>query len=445
MAVPIIDYKSRVASRPNERAVAAAVGTPSGRGRMLGERERTRRARPDAVRDERPPDPAGVVSQPTDWTLLLVTLMLVGIGMVMVYSSSTAIGAAKFGGSGFFMVRQAMRAAVGLGLLWMAAYRLPVDRLRRLSPILLLIGTALLLVPLVGNTTYRGASRWLHLFGVTFQPSELVKFVLILFLADRLARQQDRLASFVHGLLPHLVILVVVLGLIVVEPDLSTTVAIALIAGAIMLAARVRTRHLLVLAFAAGGIVALLIMAESYRMSRLTGFMGLFGTAHSPSYQIQQGFVALGSGGVIGRGLGRSLQKYFFLPEPYTDSIFPIIGEEFGLVGTLTVVALYGVFGWRGVRVARQQATLFRFLLAVGITANVMVYASLNTAVMTGLLPATGLPLPFISYGGSAMVLNLAATGVLAALSRQRRADDTPGPERARRPQTTLHYRSYAT
>ena len=275
-----------------------------------------------------------------DWPLLSVVFALVGIGMVMVYSSSTVIGAAKFGSSGFFVLNQSVRVAIGLLVLWATAYKLRVGPLQKVSPIILALAVLLLPVPLIAGAEYKGACRWIHFYGLTFQPSELARFAVVLFLADRLSSQQKRLSSFVHGLLPHVLILVIVLTLIVVEPDLSTTIAIALIAGAIMLVAGVRARHLLLLAGVAAVMVIVLVIAEPYRVARLTGFLRLFGDTHSPSYQIQQGFVALGSGGLFGRGLGQSLQKYFFLPEPYTDSIFPVIGEEFGVFGALGVVEI---------------------------------------------------------------------------------------------------------
>ena len=185
-----------------------------------------------------------------------------------------------------------------------------------------------------------------------------------------------------------------------------------------MVAAHVRTRHLLLLGGTTLVIVAALIAAEPYRLDRISGyFHGDF--AGSASYQIQQGFVAMGSGGIFGRGLGQSLQKYLFLPEPYSDSVYPIIGEEFGLLGTLGVLTLYGVFAWRALVVILAQTSLYRFLLATGLAASILVYAGLNICVMTALLPPTGLPLPFISYGGTSLVLSLAAVGLLLRLSRQ--------------------------
>lgn len=351
-----------------------------------------------------------------DHILGAVLLALLGIGTVMVFSSSTVIASAKFSSPAYFVIRHSLHLLVGF-VVFAVAYRFPVERLRKLAPMIILVAVILLLLTLLVGNTHKGAQRWLSIAGVSFQPSEFAKFALILFLAERLSRQQERLRSFVDGLLPHLVIIGIVLALIVAQPDLSTAIAIALISGVVFIAARVRMRHLLLLGSLLTACITLAVSMEPYRMSRITGFLGGT-TAIESNYQIHQGFVAMGSGGLFGRGLGRSLQKYFFLPEPYTDSVFPIIGEEFGFIGTLAVLGLFAAFGWRAMLTIKKQQTLFRFLLATGLAANVMVYASLNIMVMTGLLPATGLPLPFISYGGTALLVNLAGVAVLFRLSR---------------------------
>jgi len=348
-------------------------------------------------------------SQPLDVILLAVTVMIVGFGATMVYSSSSVIAAEKFGGPAHFMVRQVTRAVLGF-LCLLAALFIPVDRVRKYFPHLAFASFSLLLLPALFSVAYKGARSWVNLLGVTLQPSEIVKFALILYLADRLTKHQERLESLKDGVLPLIGLICIPLGIIVLEPDVGTAVAMASVFGVMMFVANIRMRHILPLMGAVALAVYVLIIIEPYRLKRLEA-----------GYQIQQGFVAMGSGGLLGRGLGRSIQKYFFLPEPYTDSILPVIGEEFGFIGTVAVVLLFCLFGWRGLRIAYQQATLFRFLLATGLTANILMYALLNMAVMTALLPTTGLPLPFISYGGSSLVLNLAGTGLLLNLSRQRR------------------------
>ncbi len=384
-----------------------------------GLRMKTAAATPDRAGSERTETTSVALESVPDYALAGASLLLVGIGTVMVYSSSTVIAAAKFDSAAFFMIRHAQHLVAG-ALVFLVAYRLPIDRLRRAITPFLFASFVLLVAPLVVGEAHKGAQRWISVFGFSFQPSEVMKFALILFLSDRLASQQERLRSFRDGLLPHLIITGAALALIVVEPDLSTAVAIALIAGTIMIAARVRARHLFVLGGGALAAVALLIAEEPYRLERITGYVA-GDLAGGASYQIQQGFVAMGSGGVFGRGLGQSLQKYFYLPEPYSDSVYPIIGEEFGLLGTLGVLAIYGAFAWRALVVILAQESLFRFLLATGLAANVLVYAALNIGVMTALLPPTGLPLPFISYGGTSLVFNMAAVGLLLGLSRQQR------------------------
>jgi cell division protein FtsW len=357
--------------------------------------------------------PGVAVEQPIDWLLLSVTVIIVGFGATMVYSSSTVIAAAKFDGPMFFMTRQVIRALIGCGLLAGACW-LPLESARKYSRYVLIAALLFLLVPAMLSVATKGAKSWVHLLGVTFQPSEFVKLTLIFYLADRLSQHQERLASLKDGVLPHVAMLCVPLGLIVLEPDVGTAVAMASVFGVMMFAANVRIRHLLLLLASAAAVVVILILIEPYRMKRIEA-----------GYQIKQGLVAFGSGGISGRGLGRSLQKFFFLPEPYTDSIFPIIGEEFGFIGTVSIIVLFLVFAWRGLRIAYQQPSLFRFLLATGLTANILMYALLNMLVVTAIIPATGLPLPFISYGGSSLILNLASVGFLLNMSGTRRLDDS--------------------
>jgi cell division protein FtsW len=361
-----------------------------------------------------------------DYALLTATFILLGIGAVMVYSASSVVASSRYASSTYFLMRHLFRAVIGLGLL-LVFTRIPTEILRSIGGIALLAGMVMLMVLLVMKVVdpsgaAKGAYRWFRLPYVSFQPSEFVKFTFIVFLAGRLSRQQGDLGHFTKVVLPHLVLLSLALGLILFQPDLSTAVAIALVSGVIMFAAGMRIRHAAFLVVLMLIVVVILIRIEPYRMDRLMDFWlvaKIRGEPVKPSYQIFQGFVALGSGGIFGRGLGQSLQKYFFLPEPHTDSILPVIGEEFGLVGTLTVLVLFAFYGREGMRIARMQKNVFSYLLAVGLTANIMIYATLNAAVMLGLLPATGLPLPFISYGGSALILNLASTGVLLRLDME--------------------------
>ena len=395
MGTPVIDARSL--NWVHER-LGHAAGAPSGETRAA---ERDDRA---ASEGQAPLS----VSQPVDMLLLAVTLIIVAFGATMVYSSSSVIAAQKFGGPAHFMMKQVTRAALGI-LCLVAAIWVPTERVRRYIPYVALGSFFLLLLPALLSVAYKGARSWVNLLGVTLQPSEVVKFTLIFYLADRLTKHQERLESFKDGVLPLIGLICLPLGLIVLEPDVGTAVAMASVFGVMMFVANMRVRHIIPILVAMAAAVWILIIIEPYRVKRLQA-----------GYQIQQGFVAMGSGGLFGRGLGRSVQKFFFLPEPYTDSILPIIGEEFGFIGTAAVVLLFGFFGWRGLLIAHRQPTLFRFLLATGLTASILMYALINMAVMTNLMPTTGLPLPFISYGGSSLVFNLLGTGFLLNLSRQR-------------------------
>ncbi len=433
MANPVVDVSSL--RRARSAAEPAAGGTQSvpAAARPAGTRRRRRRfiehARLGALlrlgrRTDRPRQVAGQ-QPPLDYTLLGVTLVLTGVGAVMIYSASSVLAASKYESSTFFLVRHLVRVALGLGLLW-AATHVRAEWIRKFSVPMLVAAVGLLVVLLVMKAVdpsgaAKGAYRWLRLPGVSFQPTELVKFAFIFFLADRLASQQGELSDFKRIVAPHFVLLGTALLLIVLQPDLSTAVAIALISGVIMLAAGLRIRHAAFLLAVMTAAVTALINLEPYRIRRILDFWllsKLRGTEEQLSYQIWQGFVALGSGGLFGRGPGHSLQKYFFLPEPHTDSVFPILGEELGLIGTLGVVILFGVLGRQGLRIAARQQKLYCFLVAVGLTANIMIYATLNISVMLGLVPATGLPLPFLSYGGSAMLFNLGSVGLLLSLGR---------------------------
>ena len=376
--------------------------------------------------------------QSFDYILLAVVLVLTGMGTVMVYSSSSVLAAARFEDASFYLLRHVSRVIVGIAAMY-GATRLPIRTIGRISGGLMVVSIGLLVVLLVmklvdPSGAAKGAYRWIRLPGFSFQPSEFARLAFLFFLASMLSKQQKRLADFKQGVLPHVVILGIVLGLIVAQPDLSTAVAIAVTAGIVLLAAGMRIRHALLLGGVMIGAVVVLTWIEPYRMRRVTDFWLLSllsGEESQMSYQIRQGFVAMGSGGIFGRGLGQSLQKYFFLPEPHTDSVFAIVGEEFGILGTLTIVALFAVLGRQGYRIAVRQTELFPYLLAVGLTAGIMVYGTLNICVMLGLVPATGLPLPFMSYGGSAIVFNLFSVGLLLNLSRTTGRTDGGGASSA--------------
>jgi cell division protein FtsW len=275
----------------------------------------------------------------------------------------------------------------------------------------------LVLVPPLGQSI-NGTRRWLRLGPLSFQPVELAKFALVLYLASFLRRREAVLGSFCHGFLPVLLVAGAMAGLTVLQPDLGNSLALVLLALALAYLAGGRVTHMAAVAAAALPVVALLIALKPYRWRRMVAFMAPWDDPQGSGFQIIQSFLALGSGGLLGRGLGESRQKLFYLPEPYTDFIFAIIGEELGLMGTAAVVALFAALVWRGLRIGARAPDAFGSYLALGLTIMIATQTLVNVGVVTGALPTKGLPLPFISFGGSALLMTLFSTGVLLNISQ---------------------------
>ncbi|MBI3620955.1 MAG: putative lipid II flippase FtsW [Nitrospirae bacterium] len=354
--------------------------------------------------------------------VIVVALLLVG-SVVMVYSASSAVAMERYDDAGYFLKRQLLW--VGVGVLAMAVTaQMNVWGWQRLALPLLLLSAALLalvLLPSIG-TTVNGARRWLRLSGWSVQPSELAKLAVICYLARYLAAHADRIAEFRRGVLPPLIICGALVMLVLAEPDFGTASVIAILTLLLLFVGQVRLSHLGALALAAAPAAALLIASSPYRRQRFLAFLNPWENAQTSGFQIVQSLLAMGRGGVGGLGLGESRQKLFFLPEPHTDFIFSVIGEELGLIGTVVVLALFLVFFWRGLVIAQRAEEPFLRYLAVGITAMIGVQALLHMAVVIGLLPTKGLTLPLLSYGGSSLVVDLAAVGILLAICRQRAA-----------------------
>ena len=371
--------------------------------------------------------------------LVLVTLGLVAFGLVMVYSASSGRAAVANGDPAYFLKRQALYAVIGLVAMAVLS-RVPFPRLKPLAGPLLLTSFVLLVAVLVMGTSVNGARRWLPVGIIDFQPSELAKLALCLWLAGLLAR---RAAPQTLGELSRPIGLVVLTacGLIIVEPDLGTSIAIVLMASAMLAVAGTPSR---VLAGAGATLVGLALAAiwlEPYRRERLFAFMDPWADPEGAGFQTVQAMIALGSGGVFGVGLGESVQKINYLPEANTDMIFAVIGEELGLVGSGAVVAAFVVFGWAGFNVALRCRDPFGKLLAAGITALVAGQALVNLAAVLGLAPLTGIPLPFVSYGGSSLIVGLAAVGILLNIAVNHAAVEAPArmPDRRRRDSRTRH------
>ena len=355
-----------------------------------------------------------------DQVLLLVAGTLTAFGLVMVFSASEVQGWMFYHNSAYFFERQALWCLLGVGLLWAAA-RLDYHRLRALAApiaVLTVLLLVLVLLPHVG-LELNGARRWLKLGPLQMQPAELAKIGGLLFMAAWLERHRDRIRSLEHGVAPFLALLALLTGLIILERDLGTTMIVAAILLSQFLVAGGRRCHLLLLVLVVGLSVVVFIRMEPYRLHRIVAFLHPWSDPLYTGFQPIQSLLALGSGGIFGVGLGQSIQKYLWLPFAHTDFIFAIVGEETGLIGTTAVLAGFALFTYRGFRIALKAPDVFGSLCASGITVWISLQALVNVAAVTVTLPTTGIPLPFISYGGSSLALSLLAVGILMNIASQ--------------------------
>ena len=371
----------------------------------------------------RKPLPAPITTgRPVDKQLLSAVLTLLGVGLLAISSAGVFYGQSRFGNPYYFLQRQFFFGVLpGLVALWFFA-KVDYHFWRRFSfPffVITLVCLVLIFIPGLGNKIY-GASRWLQIGAFSFQPSEMAKLSVILYLSAWLARQgRKQVGDFYEGLLPFLFILTLLAFLIIKQPDTGTLGLIFFIAFSIFFAAGARLSHLGLIVGGAGAFLAALIAVEPYRLERFTVFMD---PTHDPQgfgYQISQALLAIGSGGWFGLGLGHSRQKFNYLPEPVTDSIFAIFSEEVGFIGALALIGLFLWLAMRGLRAARRAPDEFGRLAATGITAWIVFQAFINIAAITALIPLTGIPLPFVSYGGTSLVFLLAGSGILLNISSQ--------------------------
>jgi cell division protein FtsW len=391
--------------------------------------------------------------------LILVTLGLVAFGLVMVYSATSASAALANGDPAYYLKRQAVYACLGL-VLMVALSRVDYRALRALAPALMVTSLVLLLAVLVLGRSANGARRWISFGPAAFQPSELAKVALAVWAAAYLARRRPpRTLSELWR--PMGLLTVVFCGLILVEPDLGTAIGIVVMLAAMLLVAGTPTRTLGAGLGIAGALGLLAVWLEPYRRARLFSFLNPWQDAQGAGFQTVQAMIGLGSGGIFGVGLGQSVQKTNYLPEAHTDMIFAIIGEELGLVGATAVIAAYCAFAYAGLKIALDCRDPFGKRLATGLTALVCGQAAINLAAVMGLGPLTGIPLPFVSYGGSSLVVALACVGILlniagnagakrASVPDRGRGDRRPRPARARdrrgaaRPRSTSDVRRVA-
>ncbi|MFH1138919.1 MAG: putative lipid II flippase FtsW [Pseudomonadota bacterium] len=359
-----------------------------------------------------------------DYALILVSMSLIGLGLVMVFSSSSVLAQKRFGDPFYFFRPQIIYACLGL-ILMLIARKLPYQWHCRLAyPYLLgiIILLILVMIPGVGHRA-GGASRWLRFAGISFQPSEFAKLALVFYLSYSLAAKRDKVKRFEVGLFPHLVILGVLVGLVVAEPDLGAAVILTFIALVLFFVAGVPLSHLISLGMLSIPVVWLAIIKYPYRMQRITAFISPWEDPLGSGYHIIHSFLAFASGGLFGAGPGAGTQKLFFLPECHTDFIFSVVGEEFGFLGVITVAFLFLVFVARGVAAALNAHDLEGTYMAMGLTLIIGLQAFMNMAVALGLMPTKGLILPFFSYGGTAMVVNFLCLGVLLNIGAQGRLE----------------------
>ncbi len=354
-----------------------------------------------------------------DMWLFGVALVLVSIGVVMVYSASAILAADRFGDPYYFLKRQLFWSLLGLGGLW-AALAFDYGRLERVAiPLIAVAGLllVLVLVPPFGQAI-NGTRRWLRAGGVSFQPVELAKLAFVVYLARFLARAGEHIHDFWRGLAQPVAVAAALAALVLRQPDLGNSFALVVLAFTLLFLAGARPRHLLLLAGPALPLLAVAVYVAPYRWRRILTFFNPEADPLKSGFQIIQSYLALGSGGLLGRGLGGSRQKLFYLPEPHTDFVFAVIGEELGLIGGITIVLLLMVLVWRGLRAGLRAPDLFGAYLALGITTMLATEAIVNLGAVTGSLPTKGLPLPFVSSGGSALFMTMLATGVLLNVSQ---------------------------
>jgi len=355
--------------------------------------------------------------RPDPW-LFGAVVVLVSVGVVMVYSASAIVAADRFQDPHFFLKKQLVWAVLGFGSLW-AAMTLDYHRLENAVVPLLALSLALLvlvLIPPVGQEI-NGTRRWLRWGVISFQPAELAKLSLVGYLAFFFSRQQA-LRSFWTDQVPPLLVASAMAGLVLLQPDLGSTVTLLVLAFGLLFLAGARARLIALVAVSALPLLALAVAMAPYRWQRIVTFLDPWADPRGRGFQMIQSYLALGSGGWLGRGLGESKQKLFYLPEPHTDFIFAIIGEEMGLVGSLAVVGLFAVLVWRGLRIGLRAPDPFGVYLALGLTLLLACQTLANLGVVTGILPTKGLPLPFISFGGSAILTTMVATGALLNISQ---------------------------
>lgn len=359
----------------------------------------------------------------SDFTLLLSTILLVFIGIIMVFSSSWPDAIYKMKDGYYFLRKQIIASVLGLFILFFFM-NFNYKKLEKIATpifILSLLSGLLVFTPL--GREFNGARRWVYIGFTTFMPSDLIKIGSIIYMSYFLSKDRNKIKDFKKGVLPSLIIIGISCGLIIAQKDLSTSVTLGLTLISMVFVAGIQVVYLVVLGAMGGFGIYKAIMAEEFRKMRMLAFRDPFLYKNDYGWQAVQSLYALGSGGLFGLGLGKSRQKFFYIPEPYNDFIFSIIGEELGFLGCLTVILLFLLLIWRGIKIALNVDDLFGCFLATGITALITIQTLIHIAVVTSSVPTTGIPLPLISAGGTSLILYMGSIGILLNISRHTQLD----------------------
>jgi cell division protein FtsW len=365
------------------------------------------------------PSVRSYAAAPPDTLLFFAIASLVGIGLVMIFSASSATAYLEHHDVAYYAKRQIAWLLVGMVVAYVA-YRIDYHILKRWAPYLLLasiVALVLVMVPHVG-VSVNGARRWVGTSWLSFQPSEFAKLGLVVYLAAVLASRGERIVSLPRGLFPLCIPVCIMAVFVLKEPDMGTASLLVMIAFAMFFAAGARISHLFAIFLATLPAIAAEVLGSPYKRARIFAFINPWKDPQNTGFHIVQSLLALGSGGIFGVGLGDSRAKFFYLPEQYTDFIFAVLGEELGLIGALAVIALFVLLGYRAVKIALAAPDRFGFFLAIGCASIVVIQAFVNIGVVTSSWPVTGVPLPFISFGGSSLLVSLIAVALIANVGR---------------------------
>ena len=365
-------------------------------------------------------------SQSIDQFFFVITIILIGFGFVIQYSASSSLAAAKFNDPGYYMRGHFIRMVAGV-LIGLFFLKLDYYHLKNLAFWFVLLSVMTLTLTLIINRSGNSSTaRWLQLGPFRFQPSELAKFSLILYLASFFDRHADEIEDLKKGFLPPAIVLSIIVLLVVIEPDFSTGAVIAALGIIIMIIAGTKLVYLSPFAGLFVIFSIFTVIRSPYKLKRIINAFGNSADIQGAGYQIHQSLITLGNGGFWGRGLGGSVEKNLFLPEPHTDFVFSVAGEEFGFIGAMLLLILFLALFIRGIQISLRSSTVFGNLLGAGLSISMFSYVLANIGVVTGILPVTGLPLPFLSYGGSTMLYNFACIGILLNISKSMVENEKP-------------------